>query len=82
MMTRYVIPKRINVGDVVEICGEKVKVVELQIKKKLGMTSNMPYYKIIYQDTNQNIKDVVLPSHTIIKKFIITEKKKKGLRSD
>ena len=49
--------------------------------EKLRMTSTMPFYKIIFQDANQNIKDVTLPSHTIIKKFIITEKKRKGLKS-
>lgn len=80
-MSRYVIPKNLSIGDVVEICRERVKVLEVQIQKKLRMTSTMPFYKIIFQDANQNIKDVTLPSHTIIKKFIITEKKRKGLKS-
>lgn len=78
-MSRFVIPKNLKIGDVVEICGERVKIKEIKIKKKLGMSGTMPHYIIFFEDKNKNMQNVTLPSHTIVKKFIIAEKKRKGL---
>ena len=85
-MKKYLIPKNLNAGDYIVLQGKEVKIIKIDIIKKLRRDTTMPFYCITYEDVHKNkdntpVKPQVVTSYTVIEKLEKPTKKRRGLKA-